>query len=101
MTSICVTESQQSQRMLDQHHNWQDAQAKAEANMARPFTQAIKAGDHTVKPVSVDELRSAIESQRAIAVRPKGEKEEGASTSAKKPGKPKEPKPEAAEEAKE
>lgn len=51
--------------------------------------KAIKAGDHTVKPVSVDELRSAIESQRAIAVRPKGEKEEGASTSAKKPGKPK------------
>lgn len=51
--------------------------------------KAVKAGDHTVKPVSVEELRSAIESQRAIAVRPKGEKEAGASTSAKKPGKPK------------
>ena len=51
--------------------------------------KAVKAGDKTVEPVSIEELRRAIEAQRAIAVRPKAEKEEGASTSAKKPAKPK------------
>ena len=36
--------------------------------------KAIKAWDKTVEPVSIEELRRAIEAQRAIAGRPKAEK---------------------------
>jgi len=51
--SICVTESSQSRRMLDEYMSRGDvaaAQKQAEADLAFDFTQAILAGDPDAMP---------------------------------------------------
>lgn len=53
MSSICVTESLQSRRMLDDMHKReaeQDRLAQLEADMAFDFTRAIEAGDPDATP---------------------------------------------------
>jgi len=49
--SICVTESLQSRRMLDEQHRREDAQAQAEADLAYDFTRSIELGDPDAVPV--------------------------------------------------
>lgn len=48
--SICVTESLQSRRLLDEIHQREDALSQAEADLAHEFTQAILAGDPDATP---------------------------------------------------
>ncbi|HAL70254.1 MAG TPA: hypothetical protein DCP71_00570 [Verrucomicrobiales bacterium] len=48
--SICVTESLQSQRMLDALDSYQERVRKLEADMAFDFTRAIEAGDPDATP---------------------------------------------------
>lgn len=51
--SICVTESLQSRRMLDEIHRREDEQQRlkdAEADLANEFAQAIAAGDPYATP---------------------------------------------------
>lgn len=48
--SICVTESLQSRRLLDNMHQREDALDQAEAELAHEFTQAILAGDPDATP---------------------------------------------------
>lgn len=51
--SICVTESLQSRRMLDEIHRREDEQQRlkdAEADLADEFAQAIAAGDPDATP---------------------------------------------------
>lgn len=48
--SICVTESLQSRRMLDEQHDREDAQARAEADLAYDFTRSIELGDPDAMP---------------------------------------------------
>ena len=48
--SICVTESLESRRMLDNMHQREDALELAEAELAHQFIQAMLAGDPDATP---------------------------------------------------
>ena len=48
--SICVTESSESRRLLDNMHRREDALEQAEAELAHEFIQAILAGDPDATP---------------------------------------------------